>query len=163
MTVITGAKEYFFNKHIFMKMNKLRNITFVGIIIFLFSFINSSKPKQDPDFLFSQDVWVDSVFNSLTPQQRLAQLFMVAAYSNRDLKHVREIKELITNYNIGGLIWMQGGPVRQGQIANYFQSIAKTPLLYSIDGEWGLSMRLDSTPRYPRQMTLGAIRNDSLI
>jgi beta-glucosidase-like glycosyl hydrolase len=88
---------------------------------------------------------------------------MVAAYSNRDLKHVKEIKDLIVNYNIGGLIWMQGGPLRQGQLANYYQSIAKTPLLYSIDGEWGLAMRLDSTVRYPKQMTLGAIQNDSLI
>jgi beta-glucosidase-like glycosyl hydrolase len=88
---------------------------------------------------------------------------MVAAYSNRDLKHVKEIKDLIVNYNIGGLIWMQGGPLRQGQLANYYQSIAKTPLLYSIDAEWGLAMRLDSTVRYPKQMTLGAIQNDSLI
>lgn len=107
--------------------------------------------------------WVDSVFNSLTPDERLAQMFMVAAYSNKDMKHVKEIKELITKYNIGGLIWMQGGPVRQGKLANYYQHIAKTPLLYSIDGEWGLAMRLDSTVRYPKQMTLGAIQNDSLI
>jgi beta-glucosidase-like glycosyl hydrolase len=108
-------------------------------------------------------VWADSVFNSLTPDQRLGQLFMVAAYSNKDLKHVKSIRDLIVKYNIGGIIWMQGGPVRQGKIANYFQSIARTPLLYSIDGEWGLAMRLDSTPRYPKQMTLGAIQDDSLI
>ncbi len=88
---------------------------------------------------------------------------MVAAYSNRDIKHVREIHDLIEKYNIGGLIWMQGGPVSQAKLANYYQSVAKTPLMYSIDGEWGLSMRLDSTPLYPKQMTLGAIKNDSLI
>jgi len=58
---------------------------------------------------------------------------------------------------------MQGGLGRQAKLANYYQSIAKTPLMYSIDGEWGLSMRLDSTPQYPKQMTLGAIKNDSLI
>ena len=58
---------------------------------------------------------------------------------------------------------MQGGLGRQAKLANYYQSIAKTPLMYSIDGEWGLAMRLDSTPQYPKQMTLGAIKNDSLI
>lgn len=110
-----------------------------------------------------QERWVDSVFNSLTPDQQLGQLFMVAAYSNKDMKHVKEIHELIDKYNIGGLIWMQGGPVKQGKLANYYQHISKTPLLYSIDGEWGLAMRLDSVPRYPKQMTLGAIQNDSLI
>jgi beta-glucosidase-like glycosyl hydrolase/CubicO group peptidase (beta-lactamase class C family) len=144
-------------------MKLIARVTVLFIFVGLLSFTLADKPKQDPDFLKCQNAWVDSVFNSLTPDQRLAQLFMVAAYSNRDMKHVREIKELITQYNIGGLIWMQGGPVRQGILANYYQSIAKTPLLYSIDGEWGLSMRLDSTVRYPRQMTLGAIQNDSLI
>lgn len=133
-------------------------------IMLLAAFSNKSQtPKGDPEFLALELKWVDSVFNSLTPDQRLGQLFMVAAYSNRDLKHVKEIRELITNYNIGGLIWMQGGPVKQGKLANYYQSIARTPLLYSIDGEWGLAMRLDSTIKYPKQMTLGAIQNDSLI
>lgn len=144
-------------------MNKFL-ISLISIILFAaFAFTNPPVKKQEPDFISIQNKWVDSVFNSLTPDQRLGQLFMVAAYSNKDLKHVREIKDLITNYNIGGLIWMQGGPVRQGKLANYYQGIAKTPLLYSIDGEWGLAMRLDSTPRYPKQMTLGAIQNDSLI
>jgi beta-glucosidase-like glycosyl hydrolase/CubicO group peptidase (beta-lactamase class C family) len=144
-------------------MNKI----FISIISFIlfaaFSFQNPPKIKKDPDFLSLQNNWVDSVFNSLTPNQRLAQLFMVAAYSNKDLKHAKEIKDLVVDYNIGGLIWMQGGPVKQGKLANYYQSVAKTPLLYSIDGEWGLAMRLDSTIRYPKQMTLGAIQNDSLI
>jgi len=123
----------------------------------------SDTPKITPPFLNAQSHWVDSVFNSLNPDQRLAQLFMVAAYSNKDMKHVAEIRELVEKYNIGGLIFMQGGPLREAKLNNYYQSKAKTPLLISIDGEWGLAMRLDSTPKYPRQMTLGAIQNDSLI
>lgn len=88
---------------------------------------------------------------------------MIAAYSNKDMKHVREVREIIQKYNVGGLIMMQGGPYRHAKLVNYFQDKAKTPLLMSIDGEWGLAMRLDSTPRYPKQMALGAIQNDSLI
>lgn len=130
--------------------------------LFFFSFIAPEK-KKDPDFLVLQNKWADSVFNSLSPDERLGQLFMVAAYSNKDLKHVKEIRDLIVDYRIGGLIWMQGGPVAQGKLANYYQTLAKTPLLYSMDAEWGLAMRLDSTIRYPKQMTLGAIQNDSLI
>ena len=119
--------------------------------------------KITPDFLSVESHWVDSVFASLNNDQRLAQLFMVAAYSNKDMKHVADIRELVEKYNIGGLIFMQGGPLREAKLNNYYQSKAKTPLLISIDGEWGLAMRLDSTPKYPRQMTLGAIKNDSLI
>jgi beta-N-acetylhexosaminidase len=123
----------------------------------------SDTPKIAPPFLNAQSHWVDSVFNSLNSDQRLAQLFMVAAYSNKDMKHVAEIRELVEKYNIGGLIFMQGGPLREAKLNNYYQSKAKTPLMISIDGEWGLAMRLDSTPKYPKQMTLGAIKNDSLI
>ena len=125
--------------------------------------IHKPQPKTEPDFLKLESRWVDSVYNSLNSDQRLAQLFMVAAYSNKDMKHVREIRELIENYHIGGLIFMQGGPIREAKLNNYYQRLSKTPLLISIDGEWGLAMRLDSTPKYPRQMTLGAIKNDSLI
>lgn len=128
------------------------------------AFVVKPSPTKDvPDFLNAETRWVDSVFNTLNPDQRLAQLFMVAAYSNKDMKHVREIRELIENYRIGGLIFMQGGPLREASLNNYYQHLSKTPLLIAIDGEWGLAMRLDSTPKYPRQMTLGAIRNDSLI
>lgn len=146
-----------------MGMERFLKLYIFLILFTVFSFSHPPDLKKDPDFIAIQNRWVDSVFNSLSPDERLGQLFMVAAYSNRDLKHAREISDLIRKQHIGGLIWMQGGPVRQGHLANYYQSISKTPLLYSIDGEWGLAMRLDSTPRYPKQMTLGAIRDDSLI
>lgn len=151
------------NKKIITYMK--RNLLFlISILIISSAFISPEKSTKDiPDFLKLQSAWVDSVFNSLSDQERLAQLFMVAAYSNKDMKHVKEVRELIQNYNIGGLIFMQGGPGRQAKLNNYYQDKAKTPLLISIDGEWGLAMRLDSTPKYPKQMTLGAIQNDSLI
>ena len=119
--------------------------------------------NKKPPFISLEQKWVDSVYNSLTPDERLAQLFMIPCYSHKDQGHIREIKEAISRYKIGGLIFMQGGPVRQAKLVNYFQSLTKTPLMMSIDGEWGLAMRLDSTPEFPKQMTLGAIQNDSLI
>jgi len=145
------------NKFIFKTL-----FAFTALAIMAFVSKQSTTPSG-PDFLKSESQWVDSVLASLNPEQRIAQLFMVAAYSNKDMKHVADIRELIEKYNIGGLIFMQGGPYREAKLTNYYQAKAKTPLLISIDGEWGLAMRLDSTPKYPRQMTLGAIKNDSLI
>ncbi len=108
--------------------------------------------------------WADSVIYYLQPDERIAQLTMVAAWSNNDTTHSKsELDSLITHYKIGGLIFFQGGPVRQVILTNYYQSISKTPLLIGIDGEWGLAMRLDSTIRFPRQMTLSAIRDDDMI
>jgi beta-glucosidase-like glycosyl hydrolase/CubicO group peptidase (beta-lactamase class C family) len=122
-----------------------------------------TQTRQDPPFLGAGKAWVDSIMNTLTPEQRIGQLFMVAAYSNKPKAHQDEIAALIRNQQIGGLIFMQGGPVRQAKLNNYYQQLSNVPLMISIDGEWGLSMRLDSTPAYPKQMTLGAIQNDTLI
>lgn len=107
--------------------------------------------------------WVDSVMSSLTLRDKIAQLFMVAAYSNGNEAHIDEITKLVKEEGIGGLCFFQGGPVRQANHTNYYQSLANVPLLISMDAEWGLGMRLDSTFSYPRQMLLGAIDDNRLI
>lgn len=107
--------------------------------------------------------WVDSIYGQMSFEEKIGQLFMVAAYSNKDSVHFKEIDKLITENKIGGLIFFQGGPVRQSNLTNRFQSKSKVPLFIGIDAEWGLSMRLDSTYKYPWNTTLGAIRDLRLI
>lgn len=119
--------------------------------------------KTEPEFLTNSHTWADSVFDTLTEDQRIAQLFMVAAYSNKDAAHENSISNLISKYNLGGLIFMQGKPEKEIALTNRYQSKAKTPLMIAIDGEWGLPMRLQNTFKFPKQMTLGAIQYDSLI
>ncbi|MCX6292418.1 MAG: serine hydrolase [Bacteroidetes bacterium] len=135
------------------------------IFFFLFLFSCTLKAQEKlPPFISKQSAhWADSVISGLSPEQRIAQLFMVAAWSNKDSVHVNEIKQLITTWGIGGLIFFQGGPVRQALLTNQYQSLSKVPLLIGIDGEWGLAMRLDSTIRFPRQMTLSAMPEDTLV
>lgn len=123
----------------------------------------SAESGTPPPFLYQATPWADSVFSSLSLDDRIAQLMMVAAYSDKDAKHEQGIEDLIRQRNIGGIIFFKGGPVRQAKLTNRFQGVAKTPLLIGMDLEWGLAMRLDSTIRFPRQMTLGALKNDSLI
>ena len=93
----------------------------------------------------SEKQWVDSVYNALTQQQRIGQLFMLRANSDIDSAEIRNLSRLIKEYNIGGLCFFKGGPVRQAILTNYYQQLALTPLLISMDAEWGLGMRLDST------------------
>ena len=138
-----------------------KKIQIVIIILLLPVFIFSQKSKVP--FLNIDTPWADSVYKTLNSEERIAQLLHVAAYSNRDSNHGKEIAGLIQKYKIGGLIFFQGGPVRQANQTNYYQSISKVPIMISIDGEWGLKMRLDSTIKFPFQMALGAIENDSLI
>ncbi|MDI9257111.1 glycoside hydrolase family 3 N-terminal domain-containing protein [Flavobacterium sedimenticola] len=111
----------------------------------------------------AENRWVDSIYNQMTFDEKVGQLFMVAAYSNKDTLHTNAIKKLVRDYKIGGLIFFQGGPKRQARLTNQYQSLAKIPLFIGIDAEWGMSMRLDSTFRYPFNMTLGAIRDLKLV
>lgn len=119
--------------------------------------------KKDPAFLDSKTPWADSVFATLSPDERIAQLFMVAAYSSKSTEHVNSIQKLVEDYKIGGLIFFKGSPIKQAHLTNLYQQKANTPLFIAIDGEWGLSMRLDSTVSYPRQMMLGSIKGSTLI
>jgi len=123
----------------------------------------AKKVSAEPPFTGKGKAWVDSLMNTLSVDERIGQLFMVAAYSNKDAAHRASILKLVREQHIGGVIFMQGGPVRQAHFNNMLQKASKVPLMVSIDGEWGLSMRLDSTIVFPKQMTLGAIQNDSLI
>ncbi len=125
--------------------------------------VASQKKRIDPPFLDSTNAWVDSVYESLSRDERIAQLFMVRAYSNKDQAHVDSILKVIKKYNIGGLVFFQGGPVRQVNLTNLYQATSKTPLMVAQDFEWGLGMRLDSALSYPRQMMLGAIEDDKII
>lgn len=88
---------------------------------------------------------------------------VIRAHSNLGADHVAKVVNDIKKYNVGALCFFQGGPIRQANLTNYYQSIAKTPLMVTIDGEWGLGMRLDSVTKYPYQLTLGALNSDELI
>jgi beta-glucosidase-like glycosyl hydrolase/CubicO group peptidase (beta-lactamase class C family) len=111
----------------------------------------------------NQQQWVDSVFNSLSEDEKISQLMVIRAHSNLGPDHVAKVVNDIKKYNVGALCFFQGGPVREANLTNYYQSIAKTPLMVTIDGEWGLGMRLDSVAKFPYQLTLGALHNDDLI
>ena len=149
----------------------LKVLLFSIIIFFVSAFVHTSYPdeeasqvlKTDPEFVHLKNRWVDSVFHSLSLEEKIAQLVMVAAYSNKGAEHKREVEHLINDYKVGGLIFFQGGPVRQANLTNYYQSISKVPLLIAMDAEWGVDMRLDSVAKFPRQMLMGAVQNDKLI
>ncbi|MBC6607191.1 serine hydrolase [Hymenobacter sp. BT188] len=134
-------------------------LAITGLIISSSSPIDKDVRPMSP----AEQNWVDSVYSSLTPDQRLGQLFMVAAYSNKDRKHVLQIEELVRNYHIGGLMFLQGGPRRQAALTNRYQKLAKLPLLIAMDAEWGLDMRLDSSMHFAKAMTLGAMDDDQYV
>ena len=143
-----------------MKPEKFFSFLFFLIVLQLNA--QTVDPLQTKDFE-KQNIWVDSIINTMTIDEKIGQLFMVQAYSNLDKNHEDFIKEMITKYHVGNLIFMQGTPEKQAELTNSYQELSKIPLLIGFDGEWGLDMRLKDTYKFPWNMTLGAIQDNSLI
>jgi len=118
----------------------------------VYKFENQSKLAYVQDFLAKA-----------TLEEKIGQLFMADAYSCRGKKHFAYLQKLVTDYKIGGFIFLKGGPGRQRNMVDSLQKLSKTKLLIGMDAEWGPGMHLDSVPIYPRQMTLGAINDPILI
>ncbi len=107
--------------------------------------------------------WADSVLAQLSLEEKIGQLLMVPAYSNSAQQNRTQVERWVWQYHVGGIIFMQGSPVQQVRLTNVYQSLSSIPLLIAMDAEWGPSMRLDSLPRFPYALTLGALREDSLV
>ena len=128
----------------------------VGFCLLCVSF---SHEQTKGDFKEETEIklsWADSVLQTLTLDEKIAQLFIIRAHSDKTADYNASLLEQIKKYKVGGLCFFQGGPVRQANLTNQAQALSKIPLMISIDGEWGLGMRLDSVLFYPRQMALGA-------
>lgn len=124
----------------------------------------AQKQHDFVEFINRPHQWVDSVFNNMTPAERVGQLFMVRAHSNLGQKYIDSVARVIEAEQLGGVVLFQGGPVSHAHVINQYQKLSKVPLLIALDGEWGLGMRLpDSTISYPYQMTLGAVQDENLI
>ena len=135
---------------------------------FLVLIIISSQSifSQQIDPLYKGDAqtkWVDSLYNSMSLNEKIGQLFMPFIPSDNTTKNKIKIKHLITDLYIGNFFFLKGHPHDEQELNNYIQLQSKHPVITAIDAEWGLAMRLDSTPRFPWNMTLGAIQNDSII
>lgn len=110
-----------------------------------------------------QKFWVDSVYNSLSSDQKIGQLFTIWVATKEGDARMKEVASLIEKNHLGGLIFSLGNIKDQAKYTNKFQSISKVPLLIGMDAEWGIGMRLDDAFSFPYNMTLGALNDDDLI
>ncbi|MBK9389202.1 MAG: serine hydrolase [Bacteroidetes bacterium] len=146
-----------------MRTNRWVSIIFLTAFSFLMQTRSNAQSTEPPFIKYMNHPWVDSVLKTLTVDQQIAQCIWIAAWSDKDVAHEVEISDLIRKYGVGGLIFFQGNATKQAELTNYYQSISKVPLAIAMDAEWGIGMRLTNVDKFPYQMTLGAIRNDSLI
>ncbi len=130
------------------------------VILIIFSCVFFSQAQKKPAFLLEYNAqWVDSVFNTLTLDQKIGQLLLPRGNYSGQPHDIEKLKSWVKDYKIGGLVFFASQPTLQAKITNELQSLSKVPLLIGQDFEWGLAMRLDSTDRFPYGVTLGAIKD----
>lgn len=139
---------------------RIQLISILSIIIFTASAQVVPQLYQQTDQT-AMSRWVDSVYLTLTQEQKVGQLFMPIASPSNSWKS--RISGYIKNQKVGGLLFSKGTLAEQARITNYAQELSEVPLLIAVDGEWGLSMRLTDAPHFPRNIIVGAITDDSLL
>ena len=145
----------------------IKRIVLLGMSVFLLAGAWAQEPVRAP-FLSSADdqqcrQWVDSVMSRMNLHEKIGQLLVpkVMAVETKETK--KQVKEWVKKYKVGGLLFGKGTPEEQAILTNLAQKTARVPLMMTFDGEWGLSMRLDDVPVYPRNAALGCITDNSLI
>lgn len=140
----------------------MKKLTFL-IFVLIYGF--AVAQQDSPLFVDSvkQVKWVNEKYNAMSLDEKVGQLFVVAAYSNRDETHETEIETLVKNESIGGLIFMQDDALRQAELTNRYNKVSKIPLLIGMDAEWGLAMRIKGVQRFPWAMTIGAVQDNNLV
>lgn len=122
------------------------------------------------------EAWVESTMQSLSLQQKIGQLFVVAARFDdnakqedcsdhaRFLSNGREVEMLITEYGVGGVIFLGKKSLTEGLVHSIktFQQRSIIPLLMTLDAEWGLGMRLCDAIAFPRNNVLGREEDETV-
>ncbi|MFP8896292.1 glycoside hydrolase family 3 protein [Chryseobacterium sp. EZn1] len=126
------------------------------------------KAQYQPKNASKEDVkkaqqWVDKTYKNLSQDEKLGQLFIVALYTNRGEEYISQVRNIVTNDKIGGLILMQDDAAREINLVNEFQQKSKVPLMIGMDAEWGLYQRIATAHKFPWAMTLGAIQDKNLV
>ena len=139
----------------------------ISISILLLLFLNVSAQYQPKNLTKADERkandWVNKTYNSLSQEEKLGQLFIIALYTNKGEDYINNVRNIVVNEKIGGLILMQDDAAREINLVNEFQSKSKVPLMIGMDAEWGVFQRIATAHKFPWAMTLGAIQDKNLI
>ena len=139
------------------------NIKQAALILLILIAIQGTAMAQTQPAETDKNHWVDSVFQSLSAEQRIAQLIWINTAADKNISSQLKVAELIKKYNLGGVIFFTGNPAKQVELTNFYQASAQTPLFVAMDAEWGAGMRLHNVMPFPYNMMMGASHNPGLI
>ncbi|MBL7979038.1 MAG: serine hydrolase [Bacteroidetes Order II. Incertae sedis bacterium] len=118
--------------------------------------LSATQPPKD---------WAEQTLTSLSLEDRVAQLLAVITFgefNGEDSIERTQLKALIQDLKVGGVILTLAEPLAQAELTNWMQEMAKVPLLISMDMENGVAMRTKRTTAFPTAMALGATQDPIL-
>lgn len=148
-----------------MKYRILAISFMIGLMFIISTQSSSYDTSPTPNEALREKQWVDSIYAAMTLDERIGQLFMIRAHSDKGAEYAEKVARQIQKYQVGSLCFFQGTPDVQVKLINQYQTLNRhVPLMIAMDAEWGLGMRMkSSTISFPRQLTLGAIQDNRLI
>ena len=140
----------------------MRNLKRIGSLLLAVMMGVSAASAVVPNIMKNVDEkamnkWVEAEFKKMSKEERVAQMMVIGVSPREKGEKLHSLKKLVKAYNLGGLIFHEMSMNDYVSLYNEFQTLARTPLMMTIDGEWGLGMRLDGVKDYPRSMSLGAV------
>ena len=146
-----------------MKNKKIKEICGIcAMVLFFATVVWCGKSEERAAKRIERQV--ERTLRKMTTREKVAQLIVSQTDSYIFSEgHALMTDTLVGIEGIGGLLIIQDSLPRFLTRMNQLQEMSKIPLLVSIDGEWGPSMRFSEFPFFPQQMQLGALASDSLI
>lgn len=127
-------------------------------------FFSQYKPRHASGLTVAQsERYADSIYAKMSLQEKIGQLYIVALYTNKDEAHIAQVRNLVENEQLGGIILMQDDAVREINLLNEFNKKSRIPLLVGMDAEWGLFQRITTAHKFPWAIALGAIQDNQLV
>ncbi len=140
----------------------MKILTFIAAATFACTAF-ATTPNIEKKHRAEAAAWADSVYNTLSTRERAAQLVFPKIRPTEGEQSKAAIRRFVKTEGCGGLLFEKGPLAQYAEMTSYAKSLAKVPLLMTFDGEWGLSMRIDDSPRFPHNMALGAITDYRLL
>ncbi len=153
-------------------MYRISLVSVLLLIIFSFNGLNKSMLNKKgityPDVFHltsSDKVWIESILEEMTLEEKCAQMIFPDANSNmfkKDTAGKSRLEYLVKDMKVGGVVFFEGDIYNQAAFTNHLQLLADIPLLIASDFERGLGMRLKDAVEYPYNMAIAATREPNL-
>ncbi len=148
-----------------MKISNIMHfVIFISMIIILGS---CARVMVKPDLTLGPKEmrWATKTLSKMTLEEKIGQM-VACRYSgnfvNRNSDYFQNLKTMILDYKIGGIIIFGGVVYESAILTNSFQELAEIPLLVASDFERGVGNQIDGATLFPPIMSLGAADSEDL-